>query len=49
MVTIWDSDPQNQFVPYDMVDEFKFDFTDRPGAPVRTVVESGLRAEPKSK
>lgn len=45
-VTIWDFDPENKFLQYDMVDEFNHVFVDLPGTAGRPVTITGTR--PKS-
>lgn len=48
-ITIWDFDPENQFLKYDMVDEFSYDFTDLPGTSGKNLIISGIRPVEKSK
>lgn len=42
-VTVWDSDPNNKFIPYDLVDEFVYDYADYPGKAAALISRSGLR------
>ena len=49
-ITVWDDDPGEKLkVPYDLVDEFSFNFTDAPGAQPLVRVFDGVRYKPKSK
>jgi len=47
-ITVWDRDVEDLFIPYDMVDEFNFDFTDEAGLPIRGFKVNGVRNLPKS-
>lgn len=40
VITVWDYDANNYFIPYDLVDEFEFDYVDYPGK--AAVVVSGM-------
>lgn len=42
-ITVWDEDPDNEFVPFDMVDEFYVDYTEAPGKALTPVVKYGSR------
>lgn len=48
-ITIWDFDPENQGLKYDMVDEFSYDFTELPGTTAKNLVINGIRPVAKSK
>ena len=48
-ITVWDADAQQQQVPYDLVDEFNFNFTDTPGAQPLVRFYDGVRQVPKSR
>lgn len=47
-ITVWDSDQENLFVPYDMVDEFNFDYT-KPAGQNYYDCYDGIRNRPKSR
>ena len=47
-ITVWDSDHEVQSVPYDLVDEFNFNFTGLPGAIPEITTFPGIRNPPKS-
>lgn len=48
-ITIWDFDAENQFLKYDMVDEFSYNFTALPGTTAQNMIISGIRPKAKSK
>ena len=48
---MWDKDDantKNNFFPYDMIDEFSFDYFEPLGAGKKVVKQLGVRREPKS-
>lgn len=48
---MWDSDTDTpgSKVPFDLIDEFVFNFTEPAGAPYKTFDIPGVRPDPKSK
>lgn len=42
-ITVWDYDADNTFVPYDLVDEFVYSYTDFPGKPSKYIDIFGKR------
>lgn len=48
MITVWDRDTENLFVPFDQVDEFDFDFV-KPAGGLYTDCFLGDRIPPKSR
>lgn len=46
---MWDSDKDDMIIPFDLVDEFLFDYTDKPGQNPRIVTVPGIRDPPKSR
>ena len=42
-ITVWDSDPDNKFIPYDLVDEFVYFYNDFPGKRTKYVDIFGKR------
>ena len=49
LITVWDSDPANNRVPYDEVDEFDYDLTDEPGSNPRILTIEGIRPDNKTR
>ena len=47
-ITVWDSDPQNQLIPFDTVDEFNFTYS-RPAGQKHYDCYDGVRNKPKSR
>ena len=47
-ITMWDKDVDDMIIPFDVVDEFLFDYNERPGQNPRVVTVPGIRDEPKS-
>jgi len=47
-ITVWDRDQENQFVPYDLVDEFSFDYNEPRGLGTYYRQERGLRVKAKT-
>lgn len=48
LITVWDSDQENLFVPFDMVDEFNFNYM-APAGQVSYDCYDGIRNRPKSR
>jgi len=47
-ITVWDSDQENLFVPYDLVDEYVFDYI-KPAGERDFSCYDGIRYNPKSR
>lgn len=48
-VTVWDADQDSLFIPYDLVDEFVYDFDDFPGKAELVLNQDGERSSQPSR
>lgn len=46
---MWDKDDAMSIIPFDVVDEFIYDYNERPGQNPRLVTIYGVRDEPTSR
>lgn len=47
-ITMWDYDAENMFIPYDMVDEFNYEYRQSPGTRATVVINGDRKGAAKS-